>query len=158
MRTISKFVHFGAAESIKVGNKVTDYYIMVITTRRWPKTILALVAIIAIILTTTPSYYATAQTIGKFASRAKSTTTTKKKKRSFFGANRKAVTEDNTTDDGELSWSMELFLAETKMIGISIITSILCAVMTWLWYSKSVICDKINVKKEKDVSREEGGE
>ena len=44
------------------------------------------------------------------------------------------------------------------MIGISIITSILCAVMTWLWYSKSVICDKIKVKKEKDVSGEEGGE
>ena len=128
---------------------------MVITTRRWLKPTLALSAIIAIILTTTPS---TAQTIGKFASRAKSTTTTKKKKRSFFGANREAVTEDNTTDDGELSWSMELFLAETKMIGISIVTSILGAIMTWLWYSKSVICDKINVKKEKDVSREEGGE
>ena len=137
-------------------------------TKRWlSKPTLALVATIALFITP----YALAQNVaGKFATRTKLVDESKKKKRSFWGgktAQQEVVNVDDgeytfwsrkrkkegTNEGDELSWKWELFYAETKMILVSVITSVLCAVLSWMWYARPKIC-RDDVKK----IEEEGGE
>ena len=146
-------------------------------TKRWlSKPTLALVATIALFVITP---YALAQNVaGKLATRTKLVDESKKKKRSLFWGGKTAQQEVANVDDGEytfwsrkrkkkegstntnmnkgdeLSWRWELFYAETKMIMVSVITSVLCAVLSWMWYARPTLCGD-NVKKK---SGEEGGE
>ena len=129
-------------------------------------TLLLLVAVVLIAqydanLPLPSSIFVSAQT--KFASRAKLDEGSKKK-RKLFGGTRK---EEGTLDDGEYtswwkkrnkvvggdnldsSWRWELFLAESRMIIISFITSVLCAALSWIWYSRPIF---------KKGAGEEGGE
>ena len=104
---------------------------------------------------TLPSHpFAAAQNIaGKFAARTTleqaGSSAVKKKKRAFW---KQATDEDSSNTDGEstTSWKWELFLAESRMIMISIISSFACAVLSWIWYSR--------LGRGKDVAGEEGGE
>ena len=144
-------------------------------TKRWlSKPTLALVATIALFIT--PYALAQAQNVaGKLATRTKLVDESKKKKRSLFWGGKTAQQEVANVDDGEytfwsrrrrqrekkgtnegdeLSWRWELFYAETKMIMVSVITSVLCAVLSWMWYARPTLCGD-NVKKK---SGEEGGE
>ena len=139
-------------------------------TKRWlSKPTLALVATIALFITP----YALAQNVaGKFATRTKLVDESKKKKRSFWGGktaqqevvnvddgeytfwSRRMKKEGSTMNKGdELSWRWELFYAETKMIMVSVITSVLCAVLSWMWYARPTL--RNDAKKK---SGEEGGE
>jgi hypothetical protein len=129
-------------------------------------TLLLLVAVVLIAqydanLPRPSSIFVSAQT--KFASRAKLDEGSKKK-RKLFGGTRK---EEGTLDDGEYtswwkkrnkvvggddngsSWRWELFLAESRMIIISFVTSVLCAALSWIWYSRPIF---------KKGAGEEGGE
>jgi hypothetical protein len=95
--------------------------------------------------------YSLAQNVaGKFAARTKLTDTSSssnKKKRSFWGSRKKHAVEDDEEDkDGECSWTKEgirncwwwdLVLAEWDMIIKSVGISVLCAVVSWLWYLRS---------------------
>ena len=144
-------------------------------TKRWlSKPTLALVATIALFIITP---YALAQNVaGKLATRTKLVDESKtKKKRSFWGGKtaqqevanvddgeytfwsrkrRQREQKEGTNEGDELSWRWELFYAETKMIMVSVITSVLCAVLSWMWYARPTLCGD-NVKKK---SEEEGGE
>ena len=143
-------------------------------TKRWlSKPTQALVATIALFVITP---YALAQNVaGKLATRTKLVDESKtKKKRSFWGgktaqqevanvddgeytfwSRRRRQREKKGTNEGdELSWRWELFYAETKMIMVSVVTSVLCAVLSWMWYARPTLCGD-NVKKK---SGEEGGE
>jgi hypothetical protein len=98
------------------------------------------------------SVFASAQNVaGKVATRAKLT----KKKRSFWGNHRgEEVVNDDAARDGEFdgslwrrmrrvfdrddsssSWEWDLFLAESRMIFVSVIVSVLCAFVPFIWYS-----------------------
>lgn len=105
--------------------------------------------------------FASAQNIaGKFASRTKldvddSNNKKKKKKRRLFGGrgNLKEIADETTLVDGEFnstSWKWKLFLAESRMIIISFITSVLCAVLAWMWYSRP--------RYEKVITKVDSGE
>jgi hypothetical protein len=103
------------------------------------------------------SVFASAQDVaGKFATRAKLITTTKKKEKNrFFWGNRRGEEESNEDvgrdgefdgslwrrlrrivdgDVGSSSWEWDMFLAESRIIFLSIIVSILCAFLPFLWY------------------------
>lgn len=108
---------------------------------------------------------------GKFASRAK-LVDVKKKKRKIFGGGKEAA----TSSDGEFSrkfwtrwtssaannssWlsspSWELVLVESKMIFLSLITSVIFIVLSWIWYSFSV--GGSGRKSIADEEEEDGGE
>ena len=142
-------------------------------TKRWrSKPTLALVATIALFITP----YALAQNVaGKLATRTKLVDESKtKKKRSFWGGKtaqqevvnvddgeytfwsrkrRQREQKEGTNEGDELSWRWELLYAETKMIMVSVVTSVLCAVLSWMWYARPKMC-RDDVKK----SGEEGGE
>lgn len=156
------------------------------TKRYTNPTLLALIATIAIIFTFT-SYvqnfhiicpqFVSAQT-AKFASRSKLVDDeSNKKRRSFFGkrTTRQVVEEkrdgewyswskmkkegggynDNKEDD--VSWKWELFIAESRIIIVSVIASILCAIISLVWYiSTGVTILQPGVQLDK--KREEGGE
>jgi hypothetical protein len=106
------------------------------------------------------SVFVSAQNVaGKFATRAKLTTkTSTKKKKRWFGGNRRveevAANEDAARDgefDGSSLWrrlrsvfdgddstsslEWDLFLAESRMILVSVIVSVLCALVPFAWYS-----------------------
>ena len=110
---------------------------------------------------------------GKFATRAKLVDgSTKKKKRKIFGGGKEAA----ASSDGEFSrkfwtrwtssaannssWSAspswELVLVESKMIFLSLITSVMCIVVSWIWYSFSV--GGGGRKSIADEEEEDGGE
>ena len=73
---------------------------------------------------------------------------------SFWSRKRNKKKEGSTNNKGdESSWTWELFYAETKMIIVSVITSVLCAVLSWIWYARPILC-RDDVKK----TGEEGGE
>ena len=92
---------------------------------------------------------------GKFATRAKLTTTSSKKKKPFWGNRRlEEVANEDADRDGEFdgslwrrlrraidggngssSWEWDLFLAESRMILVSIIVSVMCAFLPFIWYS-----------------------
>jgi len=92
---------------------------------------------------------------GKFATRAKLTSTSSKKKRPFWGNRRlEEVANEESDRDGEFddslwrrlwrafdggnsssSWEWDLFLAESRMIIVSIIASVMCAFLPFIWYS-----------------------
>jgi len=108
---------------------------------------------------------ASAQNIaGKFAARTKLTDTSSsnKKRRSFWGSRKNNVVEDEAEKDGECSWTKEgirncwwwhLFLAESEMIIKSVGISVVCALISWLWYLRS----EYNVAEEQDVKEENKG-
>ena len=112
-----------------------------------------------IICTATLSDLASAQ---KFAARTKLTDTSSSsnKKKRFWGSRKKIVIEDEEdTEDGECRWTKEgtwwwhLFLAESEIIIKSVGISILCAVMSWLWYLRT----EYYVDEEQDVKEENKG-
>ena len=152
---------------------------------RHSKRSLTLVAIAFVLATTfsatktassssTSIWFASAQNVvgGKFASRAK-LVDVKKKKRKIFGGGKEAA----TSSDGEFSrkfwtrwtssaannnssWSSspswELVLVESKMIFLSLITSVIFIVLSWIWYSFSV--GGSGRKSIADEEEEDGGE
>ena len=62
---------------------------------------------------------------------------------------------DNKEDD--VSWKWELFIAESRIIIVSVIASILCAIISLVWYiSTGVTILQPGVQLDK--KREEGGE
>ena len=108
--------------------------------------------------------FASAQNIaGKLASRPNLVEEGSKKKRRFLGGRKAGAGDNDAAEDGEWripflgisvggrrasgeppeadsdsSWRWELFLAESRMILVSLVTSALCAGLSllWLWYSK----------------------
>lgn len=119
-----------------------------------------------IICTATLFDLASAQNVaGKFAARTKLTDTSSSsnKKKRFWGSRKKIVIEDEEdTEDGECRWTKEgirkcwwwhLFLAESEIIIKSVGISILCAVMSWLWYLRT----EYYVDEEQDVKEENKG-
>ena len=111
---------------------------------------------------TLSSDLASAQNVaGKFAARTKLTeaSSSNKKKRSFWGSRRNNAVEDEEEKDGECRWTKEsirncwwwhLFLAESEIIIKSVGISVLCAVMSWLWYLRN----EYYVDEEQDVKEE----
>lgn len=147
-------------------------------------TLLALIATIAIISTSyvqnkiSPQLFVSAQT-AKFASRSKLVDDeSKKKKISFFGkrTTRQVVKEEkrdgewyswsrgqtmkmgggyNDNEDG-ISWKWELFVAESRFILVSVIASIVCAILSLVWYTYAGVILQPGIQLDK--KREEGGE
>ena len=133
----------------------------------WHKPTLALMAIALIApfadlsrhsqrlpLTGTVVFASAQKFAGKFASRTKLEGSSQKKKRKFWGnRSSKEVKEDDGesyTSNTSSSWKWELFLVESRMIFISCITSVLCAALSWIWYSRP--------RSEVKNDGEEGGE
>ena len=145
-------------------------------------TLLALIATIAIISTyyvhNLSPQFVSAQT-AKFASRSKLVDDeSNKKKRSFFGkrTTRQVVKEEKR--DGEwyswsrgqtmkmgggyndnkddVSWKWELFVAESRFILVSVIASIVCAILSLVWYTYAGVILQPGIQLDK--KREEGGE
>ena len=118
-----------------------------------------------IICTATLSDLASAQNVaGKFAARTKLTDTSSSsnKKKRFWGSRKKIVIEEEEDTDGECRWTKEgilncwwwhLFLAESEIIIKSVGISILCAVMSWLWYLRT----EYYVDEAQDVKEENKG-
>ena len=125
------------------------------TRRRYTKpTLLTLIAIA--ISTSYVQHFVSAQT-AKFASRSKlvDDESKKKKKRSFFGkrTTRQVVKEEKRdgewyswskmkdeggggyNDKDDVSWKWELFIAESRIIVVSVIASIVCAIIPLMWYT-----------------------
>jgi len=146
----------------------------------------AFVSTIAIISTISTSYvqnkisphFVSAQTT-KFASRSKLVDEeSKKKKRSFFGkrTTRQVVNEEKR--DGEwyswsrgqtmkmgggyndnkddVSWKWELFIAESRIILVSVIASIACAIISLVWYISAGVILQPGIQIDKKMT--EGGE
>ena len=103
------------------------------------------------------SIFVSAQNVaGKVATRAKLEERGSKKKRRFWGGRneeevaatsdgeyssfggvwtrRKRVVDANGGD--ETSWQWDMFLAESRMIFVSVIMSGLCAILSFVWYSR----------------------
>ena len=145
--------------------------------RRYTKpTLLILIATIAII--STSPHFVSAQS-AKFASRSKLVDDeSKKKKKSFFGkrTTRQEVKEEkrdgewyswSKTKNGEgggyyndseddLSWKWELFIAESRIIIVSVIASIVCAIISLVWYTSAGVILQPGIQIEK--KKTEGGE
>ena len=145
------------------------------TRRRYTKpTLLTLIAIAISI--SYVHHFVSAQT-AKFASRSKLLDDeSKKKKRSFFGkrTNRQVVREEKRDgewyswskmkDEGgggydskedDVSWKWELFIAESRIILVSVIASIACAIISLVWYISSGIILQPGLQID---NKEEGGE
>jgi hypothetical protein len=99
---------------------------------------------------------------GKFAARTKlsDASSSKKKKRSFWVSRKNNAAEDEENKDGECSWTKEgirncwwwhLFLAQSEIIIKSVGISVLCAVVSWLWYLRS----QYYVDEDEDRDKEE---
>jgi len=155
-------------------------------TKRCSKPTLTVIATIAFISTISTSYvqnkisphFVSAQTT-KFASRSKLVDEeSKKKKRSFFGkrTTRQVVNEEKrdgewyswsrgqtmkmgggyNDDKDDVSWKWELFIAESRIILVSVIASIVCAIISLVWYiSTGVTILQPGVQIDKKI---EGGE
>jgi hypothetical protein len=124
----------------------------------------------------TSTWFASAQNVvgGKFATRAKLVDgSTKKKKRKIFGGGKEAAASSDgefsrkfwtrwtsSAANNNLSWSSspswELVLVESKMIFLSLITSVIFIVLSWIWYSFSV--GGSGRKSIADEEEEDGGE
>jgi len=85
---------------------------------------------------------------GKFAARTKlsDASSSKKKKRSYWVSRKNIAVEDEEDKYGECRWTKQgvrkcwwwdLFLAESEMIVKAVGMSVLCAVVSWLWYLRS---------------------
>jgi len=122
-------------------------------------------------------HFVSAQT-AKFASRSKLVDDeSKKKKKSFFGkrTTRQVVKEEKR--DGEwyswskmkdggggyndskddVSWKWELFIAESRIIIVSVVSSIVCAIISLVWYISTgvtILQPGVQIDKKKT----EGGE
>ncbi len=109
---------------------------------------------------------ASAQNIaGKFAARTKLTDTSSstQKKRSFWGSRKNDDVENEEEKDGECGWTKEsirncwwwhnMFLEESEIILKSVGISVLCAVISWLWYLRT----EYYVAEEQDVKEENKG-
>ena len=99
--------------------------------------------------------FASAQNVaGKIATRAKLTTTSTKKRSFWPNRHREEVANEDAARDGEFdgrlwrrlrrafdggnsssSWEWDLFVAESRMILVSVIVSVLCAFLPFTWYS-----------------------
>ena len=146
----------------EIGNKSIHKRISTDTMR---STTSACFAALVICTANLSSDLASAQNIaGKFAARTKLTDTSSsnKKRRSFWGSRNTNVVEDDEEKDGECSWTKEgirncwwwhLFLAESEMIIKSIGISVVCALISWLWYLRS----EYYVAEEQDVKEENKG-
>lgn len=154
---------------------------------RHSKRSLTLVAIAFVLATTfsatktassssTSIWFASAQNVvgGKFASRAK-LVDVKKKKRKIFGGGKEAATSSDgefsrkfwtrwtsSAANNNLSWSSspswELVLVESKMIFLSLITSVIFIVLSWIWYSFSVGGGGRKSIADEEEEEEDGGE
>lgn len=124
------------------------------------------IAALAIICASLSSDLASAQNVaGKFAARTKLTDTSSsstKKKRSFWGSRKNDIVEDEEEKDGECRWTKEnirncwwwhLFLAESEIIIKTIGISVLCAVISWLWYLRT----EYYVAEEEEIKEENKG-
>eukprot|EP00985_Skeletonema_marinoi_P023078 scaffold15087_cov73-Skeletonema_marinoi.AAC.1 len=149
-------------ECWEIGNKSIHKRINTDTMR---STTSACFAALVICTANLSSDLASAQNIaGKFAARTKLTDTSSsnKKRRSFWGSQKNNVVEDEEEKDGECSWTKEgirncwwwhLFLAELETIIKSVGISVVCALISWLWYLRS----EYYVAEEQDVKEENKG-
>ena len=133
-------------------DRIAHKYTMRYTKRYTKPTLLALTATIAII--STSPQFVSAQS---FASRSKLVDDeSNKKRRSFFGkrTTRQVVKEEKRdgewyswsrgqtmkmgggyNDSKDVSWKWELFVAESKIILVSVIASMMCAIISLVWYT-----------------------
>ena len=66
--------------------------------------------------------------------------------------------EKKGTSNTNQSWKWELFLAESRLILLSIAISALCAILSWIWYKQTNIVKKTARKHTNDDREDpEGG-